>query len=347
MGRRAIAGPTVVVRRALAVCGLLTLACTSGVANAACDDVRDAHRRTYGFKPTALTPAEREAKVKAMDQFWALVGARGAEGRRCLADLLAVQAADGYFAFDGASLLASLDRSSPTLALIARAVASTDLGEVEPAEYVRMVIWLGKNGVDTEGLSLKYLRYPTVDTRVAQHGGWRLDRDGGAILLYGSMPVAAADRALIAALTAPEPHASATAAKVLAVSLTEPGLAALNAGITARLSTDDRDIVERFTRWKAYTPPAAPSLDRAAILKTVAAFPGGSRRMVSVAGDKAFESSAGAVLTAADVPALRAARRRAVYGVSDEAMAEYFTLTRVLLDVVNRLDLYKQHRHRP
>ena len=49
-------------------------------------------------------------------------------------------------------------------------------------------------------------------------------------------------------------------------------------------------------------------------------------------------------LEAGDLESLREARRRSITGVSDEALAEYFAITRVMLGWVNRLDLYRDLR---
>ena len=63
-----------------------------------------------------------------------------------------------------------------------------------------------------------------------------------------------------------------------------------------------------------------------------------------MAGDKEFIQSAIALLQEEDLPALREARRKSIYGLSDEALHEYFALSRILLGVTNRLDLYKEWR---
>lgn len=65
---------------------------------------------------------------------------------------------------------------------------------------------------------------------------------------------------------------------------------------------------------------------------------------MGIAGHKRFEESAIATLTADDVPEIREARRKAVHGVSDETLYEYFACTRIILGVINRLDLYREYR---
>jgi len=66
--------------------------------------------------------------------------------------------------------------------------------------------------------------------------------------------------------------------------------------------------------------------------------------VVGIADDEPFIRSAVAVLTAADLDTVREARRAALLSVSDESLNEYAAYTRVILGVINRLDLYKEYR---
>ncbi len=63
-----------------------------------------------------------------------------------------------------------------------------------------------------------------------------------------------------------------------------------------------------------------------------------------VADIREFIESAIANLTEADLPLVREARRKSLHGLSDEALGEYFAFSRVILGVINRLDLYKESR---
>ena len=83
---------------------------------------------------------------------------------------------------------------------------------------------------------------------------------------------------------------------------------------------------------------------RAEVLKTLNRIPNFGGDFWGVAGDKELAQSAIALLQEEDLPVLREARRKSIYGLSDEALHEYFALSRVLLGVINRLDLYKEAR---
>jgi len=313
-------------------------------AAATCDDLEAAKRATYGFRPSQLSQEARQAKIPDLDAFWARVKARGPDGVTCLRAMMAADSSDGYFALNAASLLASLDRSPASLAVVELGLARTNLDEVDVAQYVRLVVRLIHAGRDIEKLAEKYLRHPNVDTRVAQHGGMLLDRDGGGIIMYGSLSPAVGDRYLAAALTLPEPYARATAAKLLAISLSEPALKALKAFPWRRLASQDRDIIEHFIRRQRSPTTGSATKSRQDVLIALARIPNYGPDFGGFASEEDLTASAVRSLEAGDLDALRDARRRSITGVSDEALAEYFAITEIIGGVINRLDLYRNLR---
>ena len=64
----------------------------------------------------------------------------------------------------------------------------------------------------------------------------------------------------------------------------------------------------------------------------------------SIAGYNRFEESAIVTMTGDELSVVREARRKAVVGVSDETLYEYFANTRIILGLINRLDLYREFR---
>jgi hypothetical protein len=321
-----------------------TLAVAAPAAAAPCGDLEAAKQGTYGFRPSQLSPQAKDAKLRELDAFWARVKAGGPNGIDCLRAMIRADSSDGYFALNASMLLASLDRSPDSLAAVEVGLARTNLDEVDVASYVRMVIGLIHANRDVEKLAEKYLRHPRVDTRVAQHGGMLLDRDGGGIIMYGSLPPATADRYLAAALRLPEPYARATAAKLLALSLSEPALRALKAFPWKGLGKDDRGIIEDFVLRQPPTASKPGTKTRQEVLAAAARVPNYREDFWGFASNKDLEASAVLRLEAGDLESLREARRRSITGVSDEALGEYFAITRVMLGLVNRLDLYRDLR---
>jgi len=258
--------------------------------------------------------------------------------------MVTADSSDGYFALNAASLLASLDQSPASLAAIELGLARTDLDEVDVAQYVRLVLGLIHARRDVEKLAEKYLRHPKVDTRVARHGGMLLDRDGVSIIMYGSLPSTMGDRYLSAALALPEPYARATAAKLLAISLSEPALKALNAFPWRSLAKRDQELIEHFISRRSVPPTAPATKSRRDVLVALARIPNYGPDFDGFASDKDLTLTAVHTLEARDLEALRDARRRSITGVSDEALAEYFAITAIIGAVSNRLDLYRDLR---
>jgi len=327
------------MRRVAVALGFVHVLATPGAA-ATCDDLEAAKRTTYGFRPSQLSEEERKAKIRTLDAFWASVKARGPEGVVCLRSMINADSSDGYFAFNAASLLASLDRSPDSLTAIEVGLARTNLDDIDVAAYIRMVVGLIHAQRNIENLGQKYLRHPNVDTRIAQHGGMLLDRDGGGIIIYGSLPSAAADRYLAAALRLPEPYTRATAAKLLALNLTEAALRALKTFPWMSLKPEDRKLIEHFVKRRPPAVSGSGSKSRQDVLIALARIP------TTFASDDALVASGVRTLDARDLDSLRDARRRSITGISDEALAEYFAITEVLVGVINRLDLYRDLRPR-
>ena len=313
-------------------------------AAATCDDLEAAKRTAYGFRPSQLSPEEREAKIGSLDVFWARVKAGGPEGLVCLRSMIRADSSDGYFAFNAASLLASLDQSPNSLAVVELGVARTNLDDIDVAAYIRMVVGLIHAHRDVETLGQKYLRHPTVDTRIAQHGGMLLDRDGGGIIIYGSLSSATADRYLAAALRLPEPYARATAAKLLALNLTEPALRTLKTFPWMSLKPEDRKFIEHFVKRRPPTVAASAAKSRRDVVAALARIPTYGADFWGFASDKELVASGIHSLEAGDLDSLRNARRRSITGISDEALGEYFAITEVIVGVINRLDLYRDLR---
>ncbi len=239
-----------------------------------CAAINAAKAKTYGFVPGKLTPKERQAKSVQMDSFWRLAGTDKPTGVQCLRALLNGEKRDGFFLFDGASLLYSLDQSPESAKVVVASLERADMAEVEPSGYLRLLLGLSNAGVDIGPLAARYLQYPTVKTFIPQHA-MDLDRDMGGILLYGSMAPEQEDSYLIAALADKEAYARSTAALLLALNMTEASLKALStfSGL-AELPEDSRKLVQSYRMYEPYKAPASPAkFSREEVLAYIAQFP--------------------------------------------------------------------------
>lgn len=354
---------------ALLLTALLPLAQTTDP----CASIRSAKDKTYGFRPMDLDTKAREGKSSAMDAFWGLVKNDKTAGVTCLRELLSKEEKDGFFLFDGASLLFDTDSGPASLSVIKSSLLRSDLSQVDPGAYVNMAFALSRKGVDIVELARRYMELDKADAFIPAHS-LRLERWMGGLFLYGSMPADEADRNLVELLKSSSTEARGAAALVLAINMTETGLKELS----SMKGFGDLPAVyrQRIAEMRSYEPYKAPEerllFTRTQVLDAIQRLPHTREEFekaldrqaeyeAKVSGDalKAHEEgppfieldghtrfieSAMATLTEADLPAIREARRKAVHGISDESLYEYFTYTAIIQSVLNRLDLYKTYR---
>jgi hypothetical protein len=308
-----------------------------------CATIRDAKQKTYGFHPAKLSKPEREQKSKQMDAFWDLVKQKGPEGLSCVRGQIETEKEDKYFLFDAASILAAFDQTGNSDKAILEGLLGTDLQDVDAAGYISVALQLSHRDVDIGPVANKYLHAPHVTTYLPRHGGYELDRARGAVLLYGSMSPAMVDQYLDAEIQSPDSEVRDTAAIMLSLNMTEASfktIASLGTGDglgTAReqvMSVRTYRIV-RVTRPSKYT--------REEMLQKVARFPEIDPD-INEAEDQALDNSVYATFTAADVGVLQEGRRRMIQGVSNESVEGYAEISRVLLNLINVLDLDKDYR---
>ncbi|HYN16219.1 MAG TPA: hypothetical protein VES66_10585 [Terriglobales bacterium] len=341
-------------RSAPILASLLLLAAAAAAQEPGCAELQALKKETYGFRPTKLTQQQQTAKEKQIDRFWKLAGTQGKRGVACLRGMLKSESADSFFLFDGASLLLHLDDSQPSLAVVSNAAGRSDLGVINAAGYVELVLELAQRGVDTGALADKYIKYPKVDGYIAEHS-LPVDRATGAIFLYASMPADRADKLLVPLLGAKEAYIRDTATLQLALNMTQESYRALAglAGIGSLPEYARKQVIAAL----AYHAPegkAIPTYSREQVLARLRALPRTPDQMeaelrkekpvVGIADDEPFIRSAIAVLSDADLGTVREARRAALLSVSDESLHEYVAYTRIILGVINRLDMYKEYR---
>lgn len=311
-----------------------------------CRALQQLRAQTYGFRTSQISKEQREQKTADLERFWSQVKKEGNAGVECLREMLRNQSGDPFFLFDGSSLLFQLDKSETSTDAIVQALSGTDLKEVDPAEYLRLLIALRHEGVDIGPLALKYLAYPKVDVYLPEPA-MKLDRKSGATLLYGSMPPVLASRYLIAALDAKEEYVRSTATYVLALQMTEDSFKALH-GLAQKnaLPEENRSDVLIILKYQKPSPVSTVRLSRREVLEKLTQIPAYDESFPGVAGNTEFQASASAILTDVDLPALLTARRKSVRGISGGFLDEYLALSNILLEVINRFDVYQAYRIR-
>jgi hypothetical protein len=312
----------------------------------ACSNIADAEKKTYGFRPGKLSDSERKEKSEAMDSYWNLVKSSGSEGVACLRSLLPRQA-DGFAVFDEGSLLYSLDHSAESTDVVVHAVARTDLTDVQPADYVGMALQLAHEGADIEPIANNYLTAKNdVTTYLARHGGYKLGRAAGALLLYGIMPTDKIDDTMSRAVHSEVAEVRNAAVVVWSLNMTErsfKGLAAL--GNLDGFSEEAKHQV-RFVLTPFEVRVTTPKYTREQMLAKIGKFPEieMDKSEDFAREDKALDNSVYATFTNADVETLRESRRKFITGVSNESVEGYTEMSRVLIHLINKLHMYAEYR---
>ncbi len=347
-----------------------------------CESLRVAKANVYGFHITQLNETQIEAKTKEMDAFWNQAEAAGPPGVACIEDILQAEKTDHYFQFDAASWLFPRDKSPQTLPLIRGSIAAADFQETDPANYLSLALALSLEGVDVSVLADRLLHYPNAVIQIPEHA-LDLDSDTSALFLYGSMAPADATRALIPELQTPELFVRSAAAHLLAEQMTEEGYRTLAQwdGLSKVQEEFRRNDIQAILKYQA--PNAAglaqPKFSREQVLQVIATLPRTRKEfderlstrgatfdkqmreknatqadldkavaegepIYGIANHTAFIDSAIATLKAEDFDTLREGRRRSLYDVSDESLEEYLAFTRVMIGLINRLDLFGEYR---
>jgi hypothetical protein len=347
-----------------------------------CADIRAEKSKTYGFHLAQLSEAQLDAKSKEMDAFWKEVQAAGPEGVTCIRTLLAEEKSDRVFQVDAATMLFPLDPSPETRNLIRDSLAQADFQESDPANYLSLALALDLVGVDVRPLASKILHYPNAVIHISEHD-IDLDSDTAALFLYGAMDPSKASNALISLLDAHEPFVRAAAAHLLAEQMTEESFRALSKwdGLSKIEEEFRRNDIQAIMKYKPQNPAdyANPKFTREQVLDAIASLPhtqkdfdhvmatkgaafdqqmrekkvtqqqlaqavADSLPIYGISDHTAFQTSAIATLKSEDFATIREARRKSLYDVSDESLAEYLAYTQIMIGMLNHLDLFKEYR---
>lgn len=186
---------------------LLALACLIPVAaqDNACAELQKLIDKTYDFKPSKLTSEERTVKSGAMDVIWEIVKADQKRLVPCLKKALDKPDANNFFIFDGSNLLFSLDKSDETKKLLIRSYAAVDLEDVNQRYWMPSMARLGFEGFDTSAAAENWLKAADPGYYLPHHGLRPVNKQIGALIIYGSMDEELATPAL-AKIAAQENH---------------------------------------------------------------------------------------------------------------------------------------------
>lgn len=308
------------------------LSLTVQVKNDACVQFRQNIASVYNFKPSQLTDQQRSTKSAEMDRIWNQVKARPQELVPCLQATLEDPQANNWFLFDGSSLLASVAPSPAARALQLRALEAVDLSDVQLSVWMAQVIRLALLDVDVTRAAERWLDSPSPSYFIPLHS-LTVNKDLGAIFLYGSMNEAQATPALIRIASRPGHAGREAAVRVLIDQATPEAWAALRSMDVSWLPQNAQQVVRQtLTDPPRIEARPQPKTTRASFVSALQAFVDGKpdaflKLQTEVPdGERDFV----AVMRPEDVPLIRKIRRLRIGALSDEGLDDYQLFTGIL-----------------
>ena len=321
---------------------ILLAACSVRGQAVQCGDLQRLIKETYNFKPARLSEAEQTTKSNAMDRVWDDVKNNRAALLPCLRAALADPNADGFFRFDGSSLLVSLDPSRQSKMILIRAHALVDLDDVDLRVWVKRLASLGVEGFDVSEAADKWLRYPKAVYYLPEHGSYKVTSDDGAMFLYGSMDEAQATPALLKIVLDKSHPGREVALWALMNQATPESLQALKQINKAEFSVKAQSSLKALlTRPQLFEPRAKPKTSRqefvTAFEKLLEGDAGPFQDLVSAVPDG--ERDVVAVLKPEDLPLVRKVRRLIISNGNQHSIEYYNSFTTILMTFVWKPEL--------
>jgi hypothetical protein len=278
-----------------------------------CEEFHRLVTQTYDFKPTKLTEAQRSAKSAEMDKVWQSVKTDKEQLIPCLKAELRADGANKFFLFDGATLLASLEDSDESKRLLIQSFARADLEDMVLQNWIAPILRYALEGYDVSPAGDAWLRAKEPKYFLPQHGTLAVNKEIGALGIFGSMDETIAVRGLERIVADPAHPGREIAVQLLARIGTEESNEVLSKIDLKNVSSKTSVLVQRSSKFESSVSPreGSPKVTRdeylAAFDKLTAGNPADFMRLVSRADDG--ERDAIVVLKSEDLPRVRRARR--------------------------------------
>ncbi len=306
--------------------------------NPSCAEFQKLVDATYNFKPSKLTDDERTAKSAAMDKVWNEVKANQKDFLPCLREAINSRTADKFFRFDASNLLIQLNRSDESKKTLIKTYAEVDFDDIDLRYWMPYVAILGYENFDTSAAGETWLKYPNPEYYLPQHATLKVDKQIGALIIYGSMDEAIATPAL-AKIASQETHpAREIAVWLLARQLTPESFQALKKLNQKGLSEKARQEINDFlTAPKILAPrEGEPKTTRQQYLDAFNQLVAGKAqpflKLTSEVPDG--EKDAVAVLKPEDAPLVRKARRVFAATANPHSAEWYKSFTDILMALI-------------
>jgi hypothetical protein len=292
---------------------------------------------TYGFRPSKLDEAARNTKSGEMDAIWKAVEKDPATLAPCLKAALAEPTEDTWFLFDGSQLLNSVDHSLEAKRMLMSALTRVPLDDVDLRSWVGLASEMGLEGFDTSALGRRWLSYPKASYYLPEHAAYHVDRENGAMFIFGTMEERFATPVLIELSRRSLGETREIAVGLLMSQATPEALRAMAKLDPSGLSP------EVVASWKALlkepaliSPRKPPLTTRAEFLAAFQSFLDGNpapfNKLVDAVPDG--ERDLVAVSTPTDLEIIRKVRRRYMAANNQHAIEYYNQFSQILMTLV-------------
>lgn len=307
-----------------------------------CAQLAERLHDTYGFRPSKSTRAQADEKSKAMDAVWEAVQQDPEKLVPCLKEALAKPTDDTWFLFDGSQLLVSIDPSRESKQALFDALSRVSLDDVDLRSWVRHASALGLDGFDTTALGKRWLAYPNAKYWLPEHGAYEVDRENGAMFIFGAAEERFATPALAEICRTSMGAPKEIAAQQLMSQATPEALREVvqldTSGLLERTMASRRALLEGPA---LISPRKQPVTTRAELLAAFSAFLAGDEgpfnTLIETVPDG--ERDLVAVSTPADLEIIRKVRRRYIARNNQHAIEYYNQFTQILMTLVWKEEL--------
>lgn len=300
-----------------------------------CERLTSLKRDVYGFKPSQLPDSLQKIKSKDLDAFWDIAQNNRADAAKCLKGLIKGETNDGFFCFDAATLLLQLDTTGVYLPTVAEGLNKADLEDIQLLSYLQICSFLGHKGIDIDDLTIKLLSLPNA--KIYRPLNFIiLNAIEASIFLINNMPTSRAESVLFTAIQTGNATAKHNATVVLNLLSTDKGDSLINTlQQKKQLEESTIEYIEQDRR--NFIIKSNGLISRLKILESLEDMPYNIEKgFYGFARNEKLISSACKQLTEHDVDKIRLARQKSTQEISQEALNEYYALTKILMTVRNK-----------
>jgi len=123
----------------------------------------------YNFSPSKLSKSAQDAKMPALDGFWAKVKSDTGTWLPPLRNELRAAGHHPFFYYDGAGLLMSLSHGMPDKELAVQSMTKCNLNDIDHRIYVSALNQLARDGINVTNAAIKILADPKFSFFLPEH----------------------------------------------------------------------------------------------------------------------------------------------------------------------------------